>query len=136
MAQKHGDYYLDGEIWNAICRVERGKVSNRMRFAIYQRDGYRCRKCGRSSNDLEIDHIFPISKGGKSVFDNLQTLCHRCNTEKSNTVEAGAIIPRRANATSERICQNCGVPLVLRHGRNGSFYGCMNYPNCRYTEKI
>lgn len=83
---KNGTFYYDREIWDAICRVERGKVSNKMRFAIYERDGYRCRYCGIHQNyaDLEIDHIIPIAKGGKSTFDNLQTLCHKCNVEKGD----------------------------------------------------
>ncbi|MBP5446200.1 MAG: HNH endonuclease [Acholeplasmatales bacterium] len=83
---KSGSFYNDRGIWDAICRVERGKVSNKMRFLIYQRDGYRCCKCGRSQNscDLEIDHIKPIAKGGKSTYDNLQTLCSRCNKEKGD----------------------------------------------------
>ena len=84
---KNGDFYNDREIWDAICRVERGKVTNRMRFAIYDRDGRRCRKCGRRTDDLEIDHIVPIAKGGKSTMDNLQTLCPRCNKEKGNKTE-------------------------------------------------
>ena len=85
--QKRGSYYANEYIWNAICRVERGKVSNKMRFTVYERDGWRCRKCGRRSNDLEVDHIYPISKGGKSTFDNLQTLCHRCNVKKGANIE-------------------------------------------------
>jgi len=54
---------------------------------IYARDHYGCRICGRSGNQdfLEIDHIKPISKGGKSTYDNLQTLCRRCNKEKGDT---------------------------------------------------
>lgn len=84
---KNGYFYNDREIWDALCRVERGKVSNKMRFSVYQRDGYRCRKCGISSRyaQLEVDHIVPISKGGKSTYDNLQTLCHKCNVVKDNT---------------------------------------------------
>uniref|UniRef100_UPI00111C32C3 HNH endonuclease n=1 Tax=Mycobacterium avium TaxID=1764 RepID=UPI00111C32C3 len=35
---------------------------------------------------LEVDHIVPISKGGMSTPDNLQTLCWRCNRTKSNKV--------------------------------------------------
>lgn len=81
---KSGNFYKDREIWDAICRVERGKVTNKIRFAIFKRDGERCRICGSTYN-LEIDHIRPISKGGKSTFDNLQTLCHRCNVEKGDT---------------------------------------------------
>lgn len=83
--QRNG-YYLDREIWDSICRVERGKVSNKMRFSIYKRDGNRCCKCGSRYN-LEIDHIIPISRGGKSTYDNLQTLCHRCNAEKGSDIE-------------------------------------------------
>lgn len=83
---KTGFFYNDRGIWDSICLVERGKVSNKMRFSIYNRDGYRCRYCGRSGKfcDLEIDHIKPVSKGGKSTYDNLQTLCKRCNKEKGN----------------------------------------------------
>lgn len=83
---KNGQFYNDRGIWDALCRVERGKVSNKMRFAIYKRDGYRCCHCGRTETSvyLEIDHIQPISKGGKSTYDNLQTLCRRCNKEKGN----------------------------------------------------
>ena len=84
---KRGTFYQDEEIWQAICRVERGKVTNKLRFAIYARDGNRCRKCGRRSANLEIDHIVPIAKGGKSTYNNLQTLCHRCNVEKGDSIE-------------------------------------------------
>ena len=77
------DYYLDDNVWQSICRVERGKVSSKMRFEIFERDGYCCKKCG-SRDNLEIDHIIPISKGGKSTYDNLQTLCHNCNYNKGS----------------------------------------------------
>ena len=85
--QKRGNFYTNEDIWHAICRVERGKVSNKMRFAIYARDGYRCCKCGRKTDDLEVDHIYPIAKGGKSTYDNLQTLCRRCNKKKGANIE-------------------------------------------------
>lgn len=128
---KSGDRYNNQEIWNAICRVERGKVSNKMRFSIYERDGHRCKKCGkhdRFANDLEIDHIIPIAKGGKSTYDNLQTLCHKCNVEKGANVEAPF-------DPSIKVCPSCGGVLVLKKGKYGAFYGCYNYPNCTYTEK-
>ncbi len=83
---KNGGFYNDKGIWDSLCRVERGRVSNKMRFSIYKRDGYRCRICGRSGcfDYLEIDHIKPIAKGGKTTYDNLQTLCRRCNKEKGD----------------------------------------------------
>ena len=91
LANKDGDYYRDREIWDNLCKVERGKVTNAMRFEIYERDHYTCQKCGLNgcghSTGLEIDHIVPISKGGKSVPSNLQTLCHKCNELKGNSIE-------------------------------------------------
>ena len=79
-------FYTDRTIWDTLCRVERSFVSNKMRFDIYKRDGYRCRHCGIRDDgaNLEIDHIKPIAKGGKSTYDNLQTLCKRCNREKGD----------------------------------------------------
>lgn len=83
---KAGNRYQDREIWDAITRVERGRVSNKLRFMVYERDRNRCVKCGRRTN-LEIDHIIPISRGGKTTLSNLQTLCHRCNVEKGSSIE-------------------------------------------------
>lgn len=128
---KDGDFYRDKEIWDSICNVERGKVTNKIRFAVYQKYNYRCAKCG-STGELEVDHIFPIAKGGKSNFENLQTLCHRCNALKSDTVEEGAVNPKKAN----RLCPNCNRPLLLKKGKYGDFYGCPNYPRCKHTEKL
>ncbi len=83
--KKSGYFYLDNDVWNSICAVERAKVTNKMRFAIYNRDHNRCRCCG-SRNNLEIDHIIPISKGGKTEYNNLQTLCHKCNQRKGDSI--------------------------------------------------
>lgn len=83
---KNGKYYNDERIWRSICKVERGMVSLDLRYRILERDHHRCRKCGKTDafENLEIDHIIPISKGGKSSPDNLQVLCHQCNKEKDS----------------------------------------------------
>ena len=39
------------------------------------------------------------------------------------------------NKISSGICPKCGGTLVKRTGRYGSFYGCSNYPKCRFTAK-
>ncbi len=59
------------------------------RLKVLARDNFRCVYCGKSpSTDigtkLHIDHIIPFSKEGKSVLENLQTLCLECNFGKSN----------------------------------------------------
>ena len=50
---------------------------------------YRCNNCGKISSHkalFNIDHIFPMSKGGKTKTDNLQLLCRPCNIKKGNNV--------------------------------------------------
>ena len=64
---------------------ERSKVTPSLRLQIIERDGRRCCICGRSVRDgatLEVDHILPVSKGGKTEYSNLQTLCRDCNRGK------------------------------------------------------
>src|SRR5215470_20174323 len=63
-------------------RIANRRVPDNMRSIVLVRDGGRCRKCRRSIN-LEMDHIVPVSKGGKTEEANLQTLCRRCNRAKS-----------------------------------------------------
>ena len=78
-------YYINKDFWDAKVRVERAKVSKKMRLSILSRDHFKCKYCGSTQN-LEIDHIIPISKGGKSEYNNLQTLCHRCNVNKGTDI--------------------------------------------------
>lgn len=33
------------------------------------------------------------------------------------------------------ICPKCGGQLIQRKGKYGNFYGCSNYPNCKFTVK-
>lgn len=35
---------------------------------------------------MTIDHIVPKSKGGNNDIDNLQPMCHTCNTKKADTI--------------------------------------------------
>ena len=61
-----------------------------MRYDVLRRDGFKCVKCGRGREDgvkLHVDHIKPVSRGGKSVMSNLQTLCEDCNCGKGNKYE-------------------------------------------------
>ncbi|MFW5853547.1 MAG: homing endonuclease associated repeat-containing protein [Patescibacteria group bacterium] len=60
-----------------------------VRLEVLNRDNFKCRFCGKSpainfGTELHIDHVVPFSKGGKSVAENLQTLCKECNLGKSD----------------------------------------------------
>jgi hypothetical protein len=63
------------------------KVKPSVRWQVFARDNWKCKKCGRGAQDgiiLQVDHIVPRSKGGKDTMDNYQTLCHICNMGKGN----------------------------------------------------
>ncbi|MCZ7384810.1 MAG: HNH endonuclease signature motif containing protein [Candidatus Methanoperedens sp.] len=57
-------------------------VPPELRQKVLERDGYKCVMCG-STKYPQIDHIKPFSKGGETVFDNLQTMCRKCKLRKS-----------------------------------------------------
>lgn len=77
-------------LYEISSRVERAKMSESLRYDILKRDGFKCKICGASQSDgvkLHVDHIIPVSKGGKTEPGNLQTLCSRCNIGKSNKLD-------------------------------------------------
>ena len=48
---------------------------------VFTTYGKACISCG-SKEDIEIDHIVSIARGGKNVLSNLQPLCKSCNVSK------------------------------------------------------
>ena len=66
--------------------TERLKVNKAMRFRIFKRDKFTCQYCGRKPPEviLQVDHMKPISKGGKSTENNMKTACRDCNIGKFN----------------------------------------------------
>jgi len=55
----------------------------KIRKWLFKRDGLKCLCCG-SIDDLTVDHIVAINKGGKNTLGNLQSLCRICNSRKSD----------------------------------------------------
>jgi hypothetical protein len=64
----------------------RKTISKKIRILILERDGYKCRLCGKTGAEtkLEVDHRIPVAKGGTDSLDNLWTLCIDCNRGKSD----------------------------------------------------
>lgn len=62
-------------------------ISRVLRFQILARDGFRCRYCGRTTEDgvkLHVDHIISVADGGQTIPANLLTACKDCNMGKFN----------------------------------------------------
>ena len=44
--------------------------------------GNKCLRCGKTNIRLSLDHVIPLSKGGKHTIGNSQPLCRSCNSKK------------------------------------------------------
>ncbi|PID52968.1 MAG: HNH endonuclease [Micrococcales bacterium] len=87
--------------WAKSAAGQRALMTARLREWIKARDNHTCVQCGVSVAAephllLEVDHIVPVSKGGLSQPENLQTLCWRCNRTK------GAKMPAQRRPASTR----------------------------------
>lgn len=75
---------LDGPVSTARVTKDgyiRKNISSPKRLRVYKKDGYKCVSCG-TSEDLSVDHIHPVSRGGSNDMANLQTMCMPCNMSK------------------------------------------------------
>lgn len=66
---------------------DRRDVRPGLRFKVFMRDRFRCVACGRSpathlNVELHADHIVSVYHGGKTLYENLQTVCQECNLGK------------------------------------------------------
>lgn len=122
--------WKNGKKFEETKRQERKIMNDSIRYNVLKRDNYKCQICGVTAKEgakLHVDHIIPVSKGGKTVMSNLQTLCDRCNLGKGNKVDE--------ISKMSTVCPKCGGNLIQRNGKYGKFIGCCNYPKCNYREK-
>jgi hypothetical protein len=61
-------------------------VPTHVRDEVWRRDEGKCVKCGSREN-LEFDHIIPVSKGGSNTARNIELLCEKCNRSKSAKIK-------------------------------------------------
>lgn len=72
---------------NRVDEIEykRVNIPENVRIEVWRRDQGKCAKCGSREN-LEYDHIVPVSKGGSNSARNIELLCQNCNRAKSNNI--------------------------------------------------
>ena len=74
------------------------------RLNVYARDNFTCQYCGVRfmSEDLNLDHVLPQSRGGKTCWENIVASCVPCNRTKSDRTpeQAGMPLLRRPKKPS------------------------------------
>lgn len=69
---------------------------------VFVRDKFTCQYCAKvfPEAQLNLDHVMPRAKGGRTTWENVVTSCFRCNTLKGNKLpqEAG-MLPKNQPGT-------------------------------------
>lgn len=70
----------DKTIAKAIIRKSTRQIEQNVSWAVYHRDGYSCRYCGKGGGiPLTVDHLVTWESGGPSTMENLVSACRKCN---------------------------------------------------------
>ncbi len=84
-----------------LCEFDRLPVKE-VKFTrdnVFERDAYTCQYCGGSfrPKELNLDHVIPRDRGGRTSWENIATSCIKCNSRKGNRLphEAGMRLIRK-----------------------------------------
>ena len=66
--------------------ARRERIPPEVRAFVWDRDDGRCVQCN-AEEDLQFDHVIPVSRGGGNAENNLQILCGACNRQKSDRID-------------------------------------------------
>jgi len=90
MANAHGHHNRRVRLLKTPCTLTLQQWEK-----ILESQGNRCAICGKrfcKSRPPTKDHIVPLSKGGGLTFENVQALCHSCNSSKNASLDHSKII--------------------------------------------
>lgn len=85
---------------------------------LYLRDMYTCLYCEKQHPKLQLtmDHVIPISKGGKTTWTNIATSCSDCNSRKANkTIGWKPIYKPYQPGYWELVRKRKQLPFIMKH---------------------
>lgn len=85
--------------------TKRRSIGQAQRQRIIERDGHKCRECGATNTNLEIDHVTEVHDGGTNDDENLQSLCFSCHARKTADFA-------HARAVRRKMRPQCGGPWL------------------------
>lgn len=105
----------------------RSTYPQNLKTAVYERDGGRCRYCGKTDPEMQYDHVYPLSKGGETSVSNLVLACRNCNKHKYNQI---GIWPKPIGYyTKRRISRSTNVGwLIAAIGAGSSIFAIYPQP--------
>lgn len=88
-------------------KPKRCGISKKTRFEVFKRDSFTCQYCGRKSPAivLHVDHIKPVSMGGKNNILNYVTSCVECNLGKGAVPLSDSSVVEKSRIQAEVLQQ-------------------------------
>lgn len=111
---------------NVVVFLSRADISNIVSnnvYSIYE----------LQSIKNQATEIFLSVEKMEYYFNRLLELKNSATISRDEHIEN---IHKMQEQIQQGICPRCGGNLVLRNGKNGQFFGCSNYPNCKFTKNI
>jgi len=127
----HEDWIVRSARWETrvpavIILKEYMKKKTNIRYSkqnVFLRDSFSCQYCGTAVNKrtATLDHVIPVSKGGKSVWENAVTACGPCNSRKGHDTKMKPKIKAYKPSYWELVEKRKKMPFDLRHDSWASY---------------
>lgn len=84
---------------------------------VFLRDQYHCLYCGTAVNNNSgtLDHVIPLSRGGRTNWENIVTACSPCNMRKGNSLGMKPHYAPYKPGYYELVRKRKQLPFNLRH---------------------
>ena len=129
----HEDWIVRSANWSTpvpaiIMLKEYYKKKGYVRFSKYNvflRDEFRCQYCGDhvEKRAATLDHVFPVSHGGRTIWENCTTACAKCNSSKGNNKKITPKIKPYKPSYWELVEKRRKQSFVLQHPSWAMFIG-------------
>lgn len=101
----------------AVLRKSLRHIDQMMAWAVFERDGYRCRYCG-ANRPLTVDHVDLWEDGGATVPANLISACRPCNKTRGRTpygewLASNEYLRRSSGLSQHALFMNAHVATTL-----------------------
>lgn len=118
----------NGDIVKALVRKTQRTIEQRVSWAVFKRDGYHCRYCGRDGLPLTVDHLVLWEEGGPSIEENLVAACRKCNSTRGRTQYAEWL----KSSYYEEVSRNLPIAIV---DKNDALVATLDKIPRRYSQR-
>lgn len=122
------DPFSVNRINNELKKLQQSNEQNKKQLKKQHVENINKQLTKKSSSNATVNKRVKIVNDTNNVVQG-----EHLNSEKNPQLK-GELAIQLANSAGLK-CERCGGELILRKGKFGEFYGCSNFPKCRYTKE-